>query len=386
MNLDKFKENICKTGFELEFRISETLRNNGWTVINNKYYIDDYEDKVREIDLIAYKASKVQDDFIIYTTLVISCKKSEKNLWALLSKNLDVKDPNLELKPVHIWTNNKVLNFIISHENFKDKYYSYIETKNIKSAIKVPEFHIFAFQEMDIQEAKPKNDSAIYDSITSLMKAQSYEMNSLIERNDKRPNTIYQFNLLSLIDSKLIRIHFEETNINASEIQEDNYIARYIIKKEQTFASIHFIQASAFKEKLNQYDNLHNENCLFFREHYNLFYTDAAINNHKNILFFDVFYYKLKKIILGYFNNKNNSIYFELHDLFFDKVTHVLQVNKHDCSFSYNKNNILEIYLHLPEHIFEKIQNNRKIKLETGKLLKNVYRYTGKFDFTDIPF
>ena len=60
MNLEKFEKGILKTGFVLENRIAQTLKKQGWSVISSKYYEDDFEDKIREIDLIAYKVDKVQ--------------------------------------------------------------------------------------------------------------------------------------------------------------------------------------------------------------------------------------------------------------------------------------------------------------------------------------
>lgn len=113
MDLSLFEQGIKKTGFDLEFRISKILQDNNWTVINNRYYIDDHQETVREIDIIAYKASQLED-FLLLTTLVVSCKKSEENAWVLLSKNRDAQDPNVEWKPMHVWTNNKALNFTLA--------------------------------------------------------------------------------------------------------------------------------------------------------------------------------------------------------------------------------------------------------------------------------
>ena len=50
MELEKFTKEICKTGFVLENRIAVDLKREGWTVISNKYYEDDFEGSVREID------------------------------------------------------------------------------------------------------------------------------------------------------------------------------------------------------------------------------------------------------------------------------------------------------------------------------------------------
>ncbi len=93
MNDNKYAEGIRKTGFVLEYKVANTLRKAGWTVISNKYYEDDFEGSVREIDLVAYKASKIQQ-IDVYTTLLISCKKSDSDIWALLSRDINLKDPN----------------------------------------------------------------------------------------------------------------------------------------------------------------------------------------------------------------------------------------------------------------------------------------------------
>lgn len=79
MNIPPYAEEIRKTGFVLENKIAQIVKSSGWTVISNKYYIDDSEDSVREIDLIAYKCTKVQH-FDVYTTLIISCKRARQTL------------------------------------------------------------------------------------------------------------------------------------------------------------------------------------------------------------------------------------------------------------------------------------------------------------------
>ena len=78
MSIDRFAEEIKKTGFELEYRVSECFRTHGWTVIANKYYVDDVQETVREIDLVAYKTGKAQH-FRVVTTVIVSCKKTERD-------------------------------------------------------------------------------------------------------------------------------------------------------------------------------------------------------------------------------------------------------------------------------------------------------------------
>ena len=72
--MSNYVEGIKKTGFILEHQIVTSLQNEGWAIINNKYYEDDLHHTIREIDIVAYKADLV-DDVYVYTTLIISCKK-----------------------------------------------------------------------------------------------------------------------------------------------------------------------------------------------------------------------------------------------------------------------------------------------------------------------
>lgn len=233
MNLDKFSRGISKTGFVLENRIANELKKHGWTVISNKYYEDDFEDKVREIDLIAYKAGSVQG-FDVYTCLIISCKKSETNTWALLCRDLNLKDPNLDIRPFHSWSNLASIKFQLSRSNNAHEYYAHIAKLRAGNALADPKYEIFAFQEMDSKDGSPKNDKAIFDSITTLIKAQAYEMAVLPER--KKAPCVYQFNLISVVDADIVRLNFKDEIITSELTTSEQYVSRYILKRKQSFS------------------------------------------------------------------------------------------------------------------------------------------------------
>ena len=93
---------------------------------------------------------------------------------------------------------------------------------------------MFAFQEMKLTTETPQNDKSIFNSVTSLMKAQAYELDAMSHRmNEKR---VYQFNLLSIIDAEMIRISVgSDGSATASKITETHYLTRYIIKKKEEF-------------------------------------------------------------------------------------------------------------------------------------------------------
>ena len=92
----------------LSIRVSECFRKHDWSVIANKYYVDDLQETVREIDLVAYKATIVPN-FRIVTTVIVSCKKTDRDAWVFLAKTLDPGDPNVDWQPLHAWSSDRAL-------------------------------------------------------------------------------------------------------------------------------------------------------------------------------------------------------------------------------------------------------------------------------------
>lgn len=162
---------IRKTGFVLENQIAQELKAANWTVISNKYYVDDSEETVREIDLVAYRVGRVQH-FDVYTVLIISCKKSDSNLWALLARDINLKDPNSDWWPLHAWSNDRALSYQLAEAGKARRYHEQVATLGVVEALSVPAVEVFAFQEMDRASGKPQNDKPIFSAVTSLMKAQ----------------------------------------------------------------------------------------------------------------------------------------------------------------------------------------------------------------------
>lgn len=369
MDLEKYKEEIYKTGFCLEFKMSEALRKDGWTVISNRYYVDDLKDTVREIDIVGYKTDKVQD-ITLYTAIIISCKKSDSNIWALLTKDIDKKNPNAEWKPMHIWTNHKVINYLIKKTEWKEDYFNAVNKYDVNKAMKEPEHDIFALQEMGKKNGKVRNDSTIFRSIESLMKAQAYEIKSLPNR--KKEKVIYQFNLISIIDSELIRLKFEDDRIEQEEIDQDIYITNYIINNVPICVKIHFINASIIGDVLINYSQLHKGNCDFFEVLYNNFYNNIFEDKEKKELLKDDFINEMKNII-NYKLNINNYEECEMEHLY--------------LWWSHGEK-ILEINLEASGEAIKFLNDTKYIKTKTKDVLWRTYRYRSDFKYKvyDIPF
>jgi lipopolysaccharide export LptBFGC system permease protein LptF len=108
---------ISKTGFLLEKYVSDILENTGWTVINNRYYIDSITNTPRELDILAYRAKSYQDIYH-YFTLLISCKKSEGRDWVFLTK--PIQNRNIDLIPMTIHTNSEIIETTDYREQLRD--------------------------------------------------------------------------------------------------------------------------------------------------------------------------------------------------------------------------------------------------------------------------
>ncbi|MDE9544197.1 hypothetical protein [Xenorhabdus bovienii] len=275
MDLDIFCEKIKSTGFILENKISKILIHNEWNVINNKYYIDDVANTVREIDIIAYKASKVEDVYV-YTTLIISCKKNEEKIWALLTKELNKNDPNIDLEPMKNWSNHPIIKYQLIQNNIDKKL---IPSGDLYNKIFNSDKQVFAFQEMFKKNGKVDNDKNIFNSITSLMKSQSYEITSLPKR--KKDRCVYFFHLLSIIDSELVLLDCSNEHIKAKEVSSQVYISNYIINGESVSSKINFMTANGFDRLIINYNQLHKHNCKYIKNCYNEFFNNTLENPEK---------------------------------------------------------------------------------------------------------
>ena len=369
MDIEKFETQICKTGFVLENRIAVELKSEGWTVISNKYYEDDFEGSVREIDLLAYKASKGQH-FDVYTTLLISCKKSESNVWALLAREINLKDPNSDWWPLHAWSNEEPLIYELSQQGQSRSYHDEVTSLGVNEALSIPDVEVFAFQEMKRNGGAPQNDKNIFNAVTSLMKAQAYELSALPQR--RKAPAVYQFNLLSVIDSDLIRIKFADDKIKAVPIDSEHYIARYIIKKKESFSRVRFLKASYFKDAIADYNQLHTANCRWFERTYNQFFEQAIKDWNRKQVLIDEFRAKLEWSLLYRLERKLNKSY-EPKSLNLDWRA---------------KEGRLAVTLPAGSDVFEFLTSDEESKKAVAKALNEVYRYSGDFFFAedDIPF
>lgn len=369
MKVDKYATEIRKTGFVLESKVGDMLRRSGWTVISNKYYEDDFEGSVREIDVLAYKVSKIQH-VSVYTTLLISCKKNDVDVWALLAKHINLNNPNADWWPLHAWNNDKAVSYEMLKSDMAQTYHQAMAKLGVKEALAVPEYEVFAFQEMNRVSGAPHNDKNIFGAVTSLMKAQAYEIGALQQR--KKKPSIYQFNLISIIESDLIRLVIDGNNITQEQIESEHYISRYIIKKREIFSRIRFIVSSSFGECLKDYGRLHKANCKWFDQTINNFYDSILEDSERTQILIDEFRSKVSGPI--YLALKGRLDFQGLRDF---------------ISIEWNKKGrYAEVTFPEIDLFVESLNQDLVLRKKISTALDDIYRYQGDFQFAldNIPF
>jgi hypothetical protein len=330
--------------------------------------VDDQEDAVREMDLVAYRVRKVSD-FNVFTTLIISCKKSDKNIWALLARDRDGADPNADWWPAHIWSNDRAATFMFSQSGWREQYHLRARHLGVERALNDPEVDIFAYQEMNRDSGAPQNDKPIFASVTSLMKAQSYELGALPQR--KKGRCVYQFNLLTVVDAELVRIHFDEANILASTVTDEQYVARYIVKKKDTVARIHFVNANEFPRVLEDYDRLHAANATIFGEDKESFYRDIFADTDRTTVFIEDF---------------NNAIRSRLSWRLRRHVPGHDEIDPVSVSWSKDDRRV-DVLIEVSSDSIAFLSGDAEARGVVGRALKDIYRYEGPFEFIEeIPF
>lgn len=367
--MPNYIEGIRKTGFILEHQISELLQKNKWFIINNKYYEDDLLDTVREIDIVAYKVGVV-DDVYVFTTLLISCKKNEKNAWVLLSRNIDESDPNSNFWPLHVWSNDIATKDQLKVEGINKQYYEFLQKDSSVDIMRLPTSDVFAFQEMSKANGNPQNDKNIFNSITTLMKSQAYEMSS---RNPmKGRKSIYQFNLISMIDSDLVQLHMIGEDINQRHIESEQVITRYIIRRKEEFFRIRFLKAEFFEKYLEGYELLHKGNLSYLKKIRQEYFKNIMKDQRKVDLLKNEFY---DSII--------DSLY-TASSYYLDKE----QARKNLLVVWDVVDEIVRIFVTKDEEITDKLNSDDTLKITTKRALKEVYKFRGDFEYStdDLPF
>jgi len=364
-----------RTGFILEHNVATLLEQQGWIVIHNRFYLDDVLAAQREIDLLVYKVREI-DNILVYTTLIISCKKSEFKDWIFLTRNAIGTKTNVDTVPFTYWTNSEVVNFQMKKAKFLDLKYCSKELLVKLNNLFDYENTVFGFREYDNKKQGDKlvNDTGIYESIITLIKSQAYELESLPLRK-KDQLSYYNINLLTVADvAKFIEIRCDQAELMEKEISRIKYVNRFLVNKREHSSRIVFCKFTELPNIVEEYNILHEANCETIFNAINTFYSKDIINA-----------WEAREIILSnQAKGLMNSLKWEVRD----KVQ--LAADDFDNPyFNYDtKKELWVIELNASEALIEFLTHHKKALKITSDWLKKHFRYTGNYAFAinELPF
>jgi hypothetical protein len=370
--VERIKSAISKTGFLLERYVSDILESKKWTVINNRYYIDLSNNCQRELDILAYKASK-KEEIVHYFVLLISCKKSEENDWVFLTKPIRQNDPNIDFCPQLLWTNSDLIKCTKAIEKVKQSITKEIANNaNISELMKI-ENNVYAFQEVSTRKPNPKDDKPIYSSIDSLLKAANYELNTINAK--KSEELVYHFNFITVFEGTIFEALVTENDPKIQRVDSTKYVNRFIVNNIDEFYRLHFCSKEYFSFMVDCFDSLWEfENKQI----------DGRIDEYKKYFLSNYTYRNaMNDKIVG---ELRSTIRFVLQDISERQIIDIQSI----WLETDEKAKKLVIEIDFNDDEVEILNDNQYLKSKMKYLLKKYCRYEGDFSFskisTDIPY
>ncbi|WP_446902906.1 hypothetical protein [Burkholderia sp. YIM B11467] len=367
MEIKKYIEGVAKTGFPFEAETVFLLGKAGWIIISNRYYIDSDRDEPREMDIIAYKAGG--GDIQVVTALIISCKKSEHANWSFLSRDENRANPNFIRERMHFWSDSSAMRHLLESKNWIEDYYSKTAEMGVVEVVREVDYHVFALQEMangnkkNEPEGVPKGDAAMFGSVMSLMKAQFHEL-QVREKKKRDDPRVYQFNLVSLVDTDLVRIHFTQDEITATEVDLVHYTGSYIFNDDYDSSNIVFCKKEAFPRILDDFGRLHEANKAIVHGCIKDFYSSVLTSRPKIVALLLDFRSK--------FEDSSWMLQFDWPEFNVDML-HVSPKKIGD--------DLQITVMSLNEDMIKYMNENERVKSAAAAALKAIYKYEGGFFF-----
>lgn len=364
--LDKIPEALEKTGFILEHAVAEEFKRAGWSTIGGRYYVDDVDGRARELDLVAYRIHK-SDDVEVVTAVLVSCKKDAETTWTFLTKDRPRHDPNFDWNPAHYWTDLQPLQTYLASVPWKDKYIEALGELYV-GAFRA-ERDVFAFQQVSTQSVVPRNDKAIFDSIATLMKALDHEVQALPSRVKTRKR-LYMFFLLSVVDAPLVDVRYTGLAAEAVEIERITYLCRYMVRKRELSALVHFVRSDRLGEYIKSLTRLAKANGKYMQSLVASAY--GAIKSDESVQ--------------AYFSARLRSrIAWRLDRFLSDRMLKNFSVGEFGLRYV---GEVLQIEIDVDDDEVLADLNKDKFVLDATRVaLRDIARYSGPFTFTwHIPF
>lgn len=211
--IDQIYSEIEKTGYPTELIVNNKFRSKKWSCTENEYYIDQDENKGREIDLKANKSIGCNDPehIQVWSMLSIEIKKCEKP-WVIFTSNKNITDTG-------------GYGFLKHTNNVNNKILTYNEIM-----VKHPSF---MFNRLGRNEFIPftKDNPQIFSALLSSTKSCIESHRAAVDHKEAYNETSYDivfYSPLIIVNSRLFEAYLNENNeINVNEVDHIVYSFNY---------------------------------------------------------------------------------------------------------------------------------------------------------------
>jgi hypothetical protein len=287
------------------------------------------------------------------------------------------KNPNKDARPVHYWSNVTSLSYMLNKEDERNDLH--LELGKVAPLLwKDPSREVFGTQELrpigknngksiDVDHYDHANDQAFFQSICTLMKAQAYEVDRLADRQVKQ--RIYVFSLLSVMDGELIEVDYDNRTPEAHDVDNQPYIAHYIIHKREQFSRINFVSIDALDKTIEQYGAAHTKMVSHLEKCEARFYSSSMADN------------SIRRHLLPAFARWARA-YLQVYAPNFGKI------DENDIEL-YFEGDVAKIAVltNVDDNVFVSANADEKLNHVLARYLKKIYRYDGEFTIVrEIPF
>lgn len=178
-----------ETGYPVELKVGNILSSHGWNVEHNRYYIDEDEQKGREIDIWAHtNAYSTEHKVAVWLGLICEVKQSRRHPWVVLStRRIPIETAGWGR--MH-YTEGKVDSTLLSFEQ--------IESKSTTSQFtRIGRSYYEGFKSADAK-------SVIFEALTTVVKASEHWLKINREASNNETSYNLGFRDITFVDPLII--------------------------------------------------------------------------------------------------------------------------------------------------------------------------------------
>ena len=223
-----------------------------------------------------------------------------------------------------------------------------------------------------ISSYKADNDRAFFSSISTLIKAQSYELARLPERQSGVH--LYAFGLLTVLEGEMVEVNYGTATPSVGATEKQKYIAHYIVNRNEQFTRINFVNRNFLPAIVPQYSRSHDAFVAKLVRDRDAFYKDILKDHRRSNVFIETFRSRVSNL-LNYFTPGLFKKPVEASDIDLDWD------KKHSLA-------LVRIWFDEDSaETIDKLNLANKLGTHVETVLKLVYKYEGEFRFDQgIPF